>query len=235
MRVDYLFGWGVSYMFFKRFFLFCLSLGLVLLVATGAYGKPVPAFTAEISTIPPQIAAHMKQYTWHEGCPLGFNQLAYLRLLYWGFDQVPHQGELIVNKKLAAEVVGIFKVLYAEHFPIERMQLMDVFKGNDDAAMAVNNTSAFNCRDKTNQPGKFSLHSYGVAVDINTLINPYVKGDQVLPAGGRKYLDRTKRVPGMIVKNGFVYKLFIRRGWHWGGDWDTRQDYQHFEKPEVVK
>jgi hypothetical protein len=222
-------------MFFKRFFLRYLTFGLALLAAAGAYGKSVSAFTAEVSAIPPRIAAQMKQSTWHEGCPVGLDQLAYLRLSYWGFDQVPHQGELIVNKKLAAEVVGIFKALYAKRFPIERMQLMDVFKGNDDAAMAVNNTSAFNCRDITNQPGKFSLHSYGVAVDINTLINPYVKGDLVLPEGGRKYQDRTRQVPGMIVRDGFVYNMFIRKGWHWGGDWETRQDYQHFEKPEVVK
>jgi hypothetical protein len=222
-------------MFFKRFFLRCVPLGMAILTASGAYAKPVPVFAAEVSPIPPEIAAQMQQYTWHEGCPVGLDQLAYLRLSYWGFDEKPHHGELIVNKKLATEVVGIFKALYAQHFLIERMQLMDVFKGDDDAAMAVNNTSAFNCRDITNKPGQFSLHSYGVAVDINTMINPYVKGDQVLPEGGRKYLDRKKLVPGMIVKDGFVYNIFTRRGWHWGGDWETRQDYQHFEKPEVVK
>jgi hypothetical protein len=162
---------------------------------------------------------------------VGIAELAYIRMSYWGFDQKPHLGEMIVSQRLAPEVVGIFKILYEQRFPIERMQLMDAYKGDDDAAMAENNTSAFNCRDKTNKPGQFSLHSYGVAVDINTLINPYVKGDQVLPPGGRKYKDRTKPVPGMIVRDGLVYHLFVQKGWQWGGDWDTRQDYQHFEKP----
>jgi hypothetical protein len=218
-------------MFFKKFLRGMLALVMAFMPVHAVSGKEARAFTAEISAIPPRIEARMKQYTWHHGCPLGMDQLSYVRLSYWGFDQTAHVGELIVSKKLAPEVVEIFKALYKEHFPIERMQLMDRFKGDDDAAMAVNNTSSFNCRDITNKPGQFSLHSYGVAIDINTLINPYVKGEQVLPPGGRKYLDRTKIVPGMIVRNGFVYNLFIRKGWHWGGDWETRQDYQHFEKP----
>ena len=214
-------------MFFKGFLMGCLVLGVSLPLMSAAGSR---AFTAAISPIPPHIAAEMQKYTWHPGCPVGLGQLAYVRLSYWGFDQAPHQGELIVNKQLATEVVAIFKILYRAHFPIERMQLMEVFKGDDDAAMAVDNTSAFNCRAITNQPGTFSWHSYGNAIDINSLINPYVKGEQVLPPEGRRYLDRSKPVPGMIVHGDLVYQAFVQRGWQWGGDWESRQDYQHFEK-----
>jgi len=71
-------------------------------------------------------------------------------------------------------------------FQIERITPIEEFNGDDDASMAANNTSAFNCRDVTGQPGKFSNHSWGRAIDINPLINPYVKGDKIYPPEGRK-------------------------------------------------
>jgi hypothetical protein len=131
---------------------------------------------------------------------------------------------------VAHEVVDIFKALYIHQFPIERMELMDVFKGSDDAAMDANNTSAFNCREVTGKPGIFSQHSYGRAIDINTLINPYVKGDKVLPSAGKRFADRSQYHPGIITKDSFIYKEFARRGWSWGGDWHDLKDFQHFEK-----
>lgn len=204
---------------------------LAIISATLASGSLAePGFSYQISPIPPQIQAVMQHYTWHPGCPVPLTDLAYLSLSYWGYDRHQHQGALIVNKKLAKEVVAIFRDLYAQKFPIERMQLMDDFKGNDDAAMAVNNTSAFNCRAITGKPGTFSLHSYGMAVDVNTLVNPYVKGNYVAPPAGRAYLDRTRAARGMIVERDGVYWAFISRGWKWGGDWASPEDYQHFEK-----
>lgn len=188
------------------------------------------AFKSNITTIPLPIENRMKRYTWHEGCPLSLSKLRYVQVSYWGFDNKTHLGALIVNKSLAKETVQIFKSLYEHKFPIERMQLMDDFKGNDDAAMAVNNTSAFNCRAITNKPGVFSQHSYGRAIDINTKINPYVNGKRILPASGAAFVDRSKPFPGKIVKNSFIDKLFIQYNWDWGGNWYDLQDYQHFEK-----
>jgi hypothetical protein len=190
----------------------------------------MPKFKSEITSIPTDTQKIMEKYTWRPGCPVPFNELAQVKLSYWGFDQKAHQGILIVNKMLAAEVVSIFKTAYYHKFPIERMELMDEFKGDDDAAMAVNNSSSFNCRAITGKPGVFSQHSYGRAVDINTLINPYVKGDKILPPCGEKYADRTQAYPGKITKNSFLYNEFTKRGWDWGGNWHDLQDYQHFEK-----
>ncbi|WP_336246075.1 MULTISPECIES: M15 family metallopeptidase [Anaerovoracaceae] len=34
----------------------------------------------------------------------------------------------------------------------------------------------------------------------------------------------------MIHKNDFIYKLFKKHGFTWGGDWKALKDYQHFEK-----
>lgn len=187
-------------------------------------------FKGNISFIPSTIQKRMKLYTWHEGCPLPLNDLRYVTLSYWGFDKKSHIGSLIVNKSLAKEVVQIFKSLYFQQFPIERMELMDAFKGNDDDAMAANNTSSFNCRDLTGQPGTFSQHSYGRAIDINTKINPYIDDSLILPPNGSKFVDRSKPYPGKIMKNSLIYKLFIKHGWDWAGNWYDVQDYQHFEK-----
>ena len=44
--------------------------------------------------------------------------------------------------------------------------------GSDLAAMRADNTSAFNCRTVTGNPYRLSQHSYGNAIDINTVRNP---------------------------------------------------------------
>lgn len=203
--------------------LLCTSLGF-------AAENSMPPFESSVSPIPAATQEIMKKYTWKPNCPVPLSDLAEVKLSYWGFDHKAHQGILVVNKVLANEVVSIFKALYYHQFPIERMEPMEKFKGDDDAAMQVNNTSAFNCRPVTGQPGVFSQHSYGRAIDINTMINPYVKGNQVLPESGRKYVDRTQYAPGKITKNSFIYAEFTKYDWDWGGNWRDLQDYQHFEK-----
>jgi hypothetical protein len=187
-------------------------------------------FASHIGSIPATVQMDMKKYTWHSGCPVALNELAYIQLNYWGFDNKTHQGVLIINKKLAHEVVNIFKQLYLKKFPIQSIEPMEKFQGNDKASMAANNTSAFNCRDLTNKPGVFSQHSYGRAIDINPLINPFVDGNKVSPTGGSKFLNRNKPYPGKIINHGFVAELFIQHGWDWGAQWYDVQDYQHFEK-----
>lgn len=189
-----------------------------------------PMFQSKISPIPESIATEMQQHTWRKGCPVGMEQLAYLQLSYWGFDDKTHTGVLIVNKDLADEVVSIFKVLYQQKYPIQRMELMDGYNGDDNASMAANNTSAFNCREVTDRPGEYSQHSYGRAIDINPLINPYVNGKKILPAEGIPYVDRTKHAPGKISKDSAIYKEFVKYDWDWAGNWFDIQDYQHFEK-----
>ena len=34
-----------------------------------------------------------------------------------------------------------------------------------------------------------------------------------------------------IDENDLCYKLFIEKGFEWGGSWEDRKDYQHFEIP----
>jgi hypothetical protein len=87
---------------------------------------------------------------------------------------------------------------------------LDDFGADDAASMAANNTSAFNCRAIDGHPGVWSEHSYGWAVDINPVQNPWVRGIQVDPPAGVPYADRAVQAPGMIyggpvVHGGKVY------------------------------
>jgi len=198
-----------------------------------ALGQPVfkgaPVFKSE--PVPVELRDRIRHITWHPGCPVAPEDLRRLTLTYLDFDRKQRTGTLLVNKDLADEVVHIFQSLFQHGFLIARMTPIEDYGGDDEASMAVNNTSAFNCRDATGKPGVFSNHSWGRAIDINPLTNPYVKGDKVLPPAGRRYLDRTKAFPGSILKDSFIVHEFEKAGWTWGGRWPDRQDYQHFEKP----
>ena len=92
--------------------------------------------------------------------------------------------------------------------------------------MEANNTSAFNYRPVTGGT-RLSNHAYGRAIDINTFLNPYIKGDIVLPHGARY----DPNIEGTFTSENPIVKTFIQLGWQWGGDWTDLKDYQHFEKP----
>ena len=102
------------------------------------------------------------------------------------------------------------------------------------SSMAANNTSSFNYRPIDDGSGRLSLHSYGLAIDINPLYNPYVRemsGKQVTsPEEGSRYADRSLDNEYYIKKGDIVYEAFISRGFTWGGDWKNSKDYQHFQK-----
>jgi hypothetical protein len=180
--------------------------------------------------VPEQTAARMREHSWRQGCPTPIADLVYLRLAHVGFDGAVHDGELVVHKNLADEVVAIFEALFERRFPIEKMKLIDDYRGDDDASMADNNTSGFNCRFVPDKPGVFSRHSEGRALDINPRINPMVSAKAVLPPGGAAFLEPTARSPGILRAGVPAINEFTRRGWIWGGTWKTLKDYQHFEK-----
>lgn len=189
-------------------------------------------FRATIRPVDDATRATMIGVSWHEGCPVPIDDLRIIEMNHWGFDGSTHAGgRLMVHKDIAKDVVKVFKTMFKDRFPIRQMRLIEEYGGSDDASMAADNSSAFNCRAITGQPGEFSIHSYGKAIDINTIENPYVKGDLVLPAAGAAYLDREDVRPGMIVGDDPVVREFAKRGFDWGGGWTSLKDYQHFEIP----
>ena len=137
-------------------------------------------------------------------------------------------GQLIIHQDHASDMVQVFSRLFDAQFPIERMQLVDVFQGDDDLSMAANNTSAFNCREIAARPGTWSNHAFGEAIDINPLVNPLVSGNGVFPPGGAAFTDRSVQVQGGIYPGDVVTQAFAEIGWGWGGDWVNSKDWQHF-------
>lgn len=163
---------------------------------------------------------------------IGYDDLRYIRLLYYDFEGNVKEGELIVNKLLADEVMEIFYELYQAKYPFTSINLVDDYgqAADDELSMEANNTSAFNYRPVAGT-SKLSFHSFGAAIDINPLLNPYIKADgSVYPTNALDYVDRSRDFPGKIDHDDLAYKLFTARGWDWGGDWSTSKDYQHFAK-----
>jgi hypothetical protein len=192
-------------------------------------------FASTVATISPGLRARMVGSSWHPDprCPR-FDELACLTLRHWDFHGAVKTGQLIVAQGLADEIVEIFAGLYAIGFPIERMDPIDSFAGNDDASMAANNTSAFNFRNVAGTQ-VLSKHALGAAIDINPRCNPMIIDGAIFPASGASYTDRSVDQPGMILRPGPVVDLFDARGWEWGGDWSPMKDYHHFTKAGVSR
>jgi len=211
-----------------------LALALLVVPSAGPAGADDPAFEATVTTVPEAYRSQMIGVSWQPGCPVPIDDLRIIEMNHWGFDGEVHEGGLLmVHEDVADDVVAAFGEMFAARFPIRRMELIEQYGGSDDASMAADNTSAFNCRPITGSPGRFSIHSYGKAIDINTVENPYVKGGTVLPPAGKAFTNRAQARPGMIVKNDEVVKAFKNRGFDWGGGWHSLKDYQHFEAKKV--
>ena len=167
--------------------------------------------------------------SWRAGCPVPIRNLRYLRLNHRDFDGRVRRGELVVHKDHAGRVLRAMERVWQARFPIARMRLVDDYGADDRRSMAANNTSAFNCRSVVGRPGVWSQHSYGWAIDINPVQNPFVMSNgTVLPPAGASYVDRSRHRRGMIHHGDVVFRAFASIGWEWGGDWSSSKDYQHF-------
>jgi hypothetical protein len=193
-------------------------------VAAGSTGI---GFRGSISAIRAGTRARMR-FSWRRGCPVGPVELRLLRIDHWGFDGRVHRGELVVHRDHARRILKVMEQLFRARYPIQRLRLVDAYRGDDDRSMAANNTSAFNCR-RVSGTRIWSEHAYGRAIDVNPLRNPYVtRGGRVSPPAGRPYANRSGRARGMIHSGDQVVRAFAAAGWEWGGNWSGARDYQHF-------
>jgi len=228
-----------------------LLVGLLGLPPSGAAAAPTadrvatasPAGTSALAQRGPWRRTARAAYVWRTtpvtaarlgsshraGCPLPVSDLRLVTVTHWDTTGRSTRGELVVHRDLAAAVVRVFRALHAARFPVERMETVDRFGGDDARSMAANNTSAYNCRATTGGTG-WSEHASGRAIDVNPVQNPYVRGATVEPTAGRAYLDRSVRRPGMVVAGDAVVRAFAAVGWEWGGDFRTLKDYQHFSQ-----
>ena len=199
--------------------------------AVDAFGGIDKCFAAE--PIPDGVWARMQGKTYKENPYIGRDDLRHIRALHWDYDNQMHVGEMIVNKRIADRVVGILRQLFDAKYPIQRMLLPDVYGADDETQMRDNNSSSF-CYRAIAGSRKLSKHAQGLAVDINTLYNPYYKvranGTRYIqPATAKAYCNRSWDFPYKIDHNDLCYRLFTKAGFKWGGDWTSCKDYQHFE------
>ena len=185
-----------------------------------------PRFAASIAAADPKRLTH----SWRRGCPVAVEDLRLVTLTYWDFGGRVKTGELVVHGDQAHDVVQVMGTLFDVRFPIERMELVDEYGGDDDRSMEANNTSAFNCRFVEGSR-RWSEHAYGRAIDINPVQNPLVEGSgRISPPGGAAYTDRSHRRPGMVFGDDRVVGAFLAIGWEWGGNWSSSKDFQHFSE-----
>jgi len=205
----------------------CL-VALVAVAGPAPAGEPEPVeFTGSVSRIDPATRELMVGSSWRAGCPVPLRNLRVVRVTYLGFNEEAQRGRLVVHRRWADEILGIFRDLYESASQIRRVRLVDRYGADDRASMRHDNTSAFNCRYVAGTT-TWSQHAYGRAIDINPVENPYVDGDHVSPRRGRRFLDRSDVRPGMVVLRDAVWHAFHRIGWGWGGSWSSVKDYQHF-------
>jgi hypothetical protein len=183
--------------------------------------------------IPDEIFAKMQGKSYKDNCTIPRDDLRYIHVLHKNIEGETLEGEMVCSKLIAEDLLEIFRELYEQSYPIEKMRLIDEYDANDELSMTDNNSSCFNYRT-ISHTNKISKHGLGVAVDINTLYNPYTKvvdGERIIePAAGAPFLDRDADFPYKIERGDLCYNLFISHGFEWGGDWPDRKDYQHFEK-----
>jgi D-alanyl-D-alanine carboxypeptidase len=192
-------------------------------------------YHASVEPLPQPVQAQLKSGGfWHQGCPVGLSGLRLLTVRHWGFDGRAHTGQLVVNRAAARPLARAFGRLYGLHFPIRHMLLDDMYgpksgrPGNGDV------TASFECRQAVPSPcsggrgtGSWSMHAYGLAVDVNPLENPYVGCGQSRDPAARPYFDRSRHRKGMVTRG--VIQAFGSIGWGWGGAWSgNTKDYMHF-------
>lgn len=187
-----------------------------------------------IDTISDAVFARMQGRSFPASCTVSRQDLRYLRLLHRNAEDSICQGELVCNESIAEDLLDIFRQLYEAHYPIERIRLIDDYEADDERSMSDNNSSCF-CFRTIAGTNKLSKHALGLAVDINTRYNPYVRKDRdgrqlVSPENGKSYANRSLASPYKIEYGDLCHRLFLQHGFTWGGSWQTKKDYQHFEK-----
>ncbi len=183
-------------------------------------------FSAEVQGVSDEVA---RRSTWSPHCPVELDELRYLTVTFWGFDERPHTGELLVHASVVEDLVRVFRRLHAARFPIEEMRIVSSEELHAPPTGDGNNTTSFVCRSATGG-SSWSQHAYGLAIDINPFHNPYVKRDLVLPELASAYAQRGWRRAGMITPGDVVTDSFAAIGWGWGGRWRSAKDWMHFSR-----
>jgi hypothetical protein len=181
------------------------------------------------AVVTPTSAADVAK-TYRKGCPVGRSKLSTVKMNFYGRDKLMHRGVLIIRTDLVPEIKRGFTQALATRFPIAKLNNPNVYGGDDPTQMAANNTSGFNCRKVVGNPYAQSPHSYGIAIDVDTVQNPYRDSrGKWWPPNGKAYIDRTPLRFGMLGTKSALTRQLRSDDFFWGGLWNPGRDYQHFE------
>ncbi len=185
------------------------------------------------SKIPDTVFSRMKGKSFPENCTVKREDLRYLKVLHYNLKGEILTGEMVCNEKIATDLIQIFAELFQKKYPIEKIRLIDEYNADDEQSMTDNNSSCF-CFRTVAGSNDLSLHALGMAVDINTLYNPYIRIKNskkiIQPLNAETYCDRSKKFDYKIESEDDCCKAFKKHGFLWGGDWKAYKDYQHFYK-----
>jgi hypothetical protein len=201
------------------------------LVSTAA-PEPAREITADAAIRPvraEQWVAIVKAGVWRKGCPVGRDQLRRVEVNHYDFEGNIRRGVLVVNVDVSESVARIFTDLFDAKFPIRKMVPMEAYGGDDDVAMADDDTSAFNCRKpaQANAPPGKSPHANGRAVDLNPFENPWVDPRCDCWNPDPRFAKKPRQGVGVITKGSVAWTAFTDEGWIWQ-DIKT-PDYMHFD------
>ena len=189
--------------------------------------------TFSIEQVPYSLSVSMKSKNiWTSEGPVQIASLRLLDLTHYDFYNKLLSGQMVVHEKVAQNVISIFEELLKIRFPIKKISLIDNYNGDDQLSMSDNNSSCFNYRKIANSQ-VISMHSYGLAIDINPVQNPYIFDSkienklEIWPDEGKSYLNRKNQRAGMVES---IVTLFAYYGFTvWGGSWNEPLDYHHFQ------
>lgn len=172
---------------------------------------------------------------WNDQCPVSLAALRRVDIEHYNFENKLRKGQIIVHNKIAHAILSIFRKLAEIKFPIHSMKPIHSYNGDDNLSMEDNNSSGFNFRNILNSD-LISLHSYGLAIDINPLQNPFIiihdnQSVEIFPKQGVGFLNRNNQRKGMVEP---VIELFKEYGFEWGGNWNSPIDYHHFQIPRKL-
>ncbi len=182
-------------------------------------------------TVITQTTAAEVSSTYRKGCPVGPGGLRTIRINQFGMDGTIHRGEIIVRADLATRVANSFEQMFAARFPVAQMRNPNIWNASDVNMMRANNTSAFNCRRVVGNPARLSPHSYGTAVDINPVQNPYRDPTGRWWPSTQYSTNRPASVPGLHTPTSASVVAFTGNGFRWFSGWD----WHHFEYPRTSR
>lgn len=198
----------------------------------------VTASRGTTEPLPAEIEKLIDEKTLMADSPVIAKELAYLTIPYYNYDGQVMDGHMICSEDVADEVLDIFAELFDNMYPIQSIEIAEEFEEKktnmlstiESASKGSNNTT---CLMYKTDGDDFDKSAYGLAIDINPLLNPDTSGEETMPRNAVKYADRddveltSTEEWAIIREDSDIVEIFERYGWKWRGD-DGR--YGRFEK-----